>query len=162
MNRLTPLVKGLITGLAMIVFSLVLIYGKLPADSGFQYVGYALYASGIAWTLLDYSHSPEYNPRFGDIFGQGFRCFIVVILLMVIFTAVYGWMHPEIAEEAAKNYKADLLKQGNKTPGEIETMVTAAKRQFLTSNIMLTIFGSLIMGAIFTAAGAGLLLMRKK
>ena len=159
---ITPLVKGFITGIVMIAFSLILIYTKLPVDSGLQYVGYAIFAGGIAWTLIDYYRSPGYTGTFGDIFGQGFRCFIIIALLMVLFTAVYGWMHPEIAEEAAKNYRADLIKKGEKLPPEIDTIVETAKKQFLTSNIMLTIFGTLIMGTIFTAAGAGLLLIRRK
>src|SRR5258706_2441347 len=129
MNRITPLIKGLITGVAMIAFSLVVFYASVPVDSGIQYVGYAIFAGGIAWTLIDYSRSPDYSGKFGDIFGQGFRCFILVALLLGIFTAVDGWMHPEIVAEAAKNYTADLLKQGNRTPAEIDTIVTNAKTQ---------------------------------
>jgi hypothetical protein len=162
MNKITPLFKGLITGALMVATSLLLIYTKQPSDSNLQYIAYALYAGGIAWTLIDYSRSSAYTGKFGDIFGQGFRCFIIIVLIMVTFTAIYTAMHPEIAEEAAKLYKADLIKQGNKTPTEIETLVSNVQKQFLTGNIMLAIFGTLIMGAIFTAAGAGLLLMRRK
>jgi Protein of unknown function (DUF4199) len=161
-NKITPLIKGLITGGLMLTVSLVLIYTNPPVSSGAEYIGYILYAAGIAWTLIAYSTSESYIHKFGAIFGQGFRCFIIVTLIMVIFTGIYSYMHPEIAEEAAKLYKADLIKEGNKTPSEIETMVTTAKKQFVTGNIMLAIFGTLTMGAIFTAAGAGLLLLRRK
>jgi Protein of unknown function (DUF4199) len=161
-NKITPLIKGIITGALMLAISLLLIYSKQPAGSGLEYVGYIIYAGGIAWTLIAYSRSETYTAKFGAIFGQGFRCFIIVTLIMVIFTGIYSYMHPEIAEEAAKLYKADLIKDGNKMPAEIETMVTNAKKQFVTGNIMLAIFGTLIMGTIFTAAGAGLLLIRRK
>lgn len=162
MNKITPLIKGLITGILMMSTSLLLIYTKQPANSGLDNIMYVLYAAGIAWTLLAYSRSQTYVPKFGTIFGQGFRCFIIITLIMVIFTGVYSYMHPEIAEEAAKHYKADLIKDGNKTPAEIETIVANAKKQFVTGNISLAIFGTLIMGTIFTAAGAGLLLLRRK
>jgi hypothetical protein len=162
MNRITPLIKGLITGVLMVLTSLVLIYTKQPPNTTLNYIGYILYASGIAWTLLAYSRSETYTPTFGAIFGQGFRCFIIVTLIVVIFTGIYSSMHPEIAEEAARHYREDLVKEGNKTPAEIDSMITAAKKQFVTGNISLAIFGTLIMGTIFTAAGAGLLLIRKK
>jgi len=162
MNKITPLFKGLITGVLMVMLSLLLIYTQQPPDSSLQYFSYVLFAGGIAWTLIDYSRSDAYTGKFGDIFGQGFRCFIIIVLVMVIFIAVYTILHPEIAEEAAQLYKADLIKQGNKTPAEIEEIVSTVKKQFLVSNIMPAIFGTLITGAIFTAAGAGLLLIRKK
>jgi MFS family permease len=162
MNKITPLVKGFITGIIMLATTLLLIYTKQPADSGLQYIVYVLYAGGIAWTLIDYSRSDTYTGKFGDIFGQGFRCFIIITLIMVIFTAVFSLTHPEIAEEAAKNYKAELIREKNKTPAEIETMVESAKKQFTTSSIWLAVFGTLIMGSIFTAAGGALLLMRRK
>jgi len=162
MNKITPLIKGLITGVLMVLTSLLLIYTKQPGDSGLSYIGFALYAGGIAWTLLAYYHSAAYTPKFGAIFGQGFRCFIIITLVTVIFTGIYSSTHPEIAEEAARHYKEDLIKEGNKTPAEIQTMVDNAKKQFVTGNISLAIFGSLIMGTIFTAAGAGLLLIRRK
>jgi hypothetical protein len=162
MNKITPLIKGIITGTLMVSTSLLLVYTKQPANSGLDYIVYVLYAGGIVWTLLAYSRSENYIPKFGAIFGQGFRCFIIITLMVVIFTGIYASLHPEIAEEAAKQYKAELIKDGNKTPAEIESIVSNAKKQFVTGNISLAIFGTLIMGTIFTAAGAGLLLIRRK
>jgi hypothetical protein len=161
MNRLTPLVKGIITGIVLVAFSLVLYYSKTPA-SKLNYLIYVLYALGIAWTLISYSRSPGFTGKFVDSFGQGFRCFIVVTLIMVAFTTIFSMQHPEFAEEAAAYYKEDLVKQGNKTPGEIEKMVADVKKQYTTSIVSLTIFGYLITGAVITAAGSALLMMRRK
>jgi hypothetical protein len=161
-TRFTPLIKGLITGTVMIGTNLLLNYTGKADNAAAQYLFYALYAGGIAWTLVDYSRSENYAPRFGSIFGQGFRCFIIITLLSVIFTGVYSSMHPEIAEKAAVQYKADLIKEHNNTPAEIEQMVSNAKKGFVTGNISLAIFGTLITGTIFTAVGAGLLLIRRK
>jgi hypothetical protein len=161
MNRITPLFKGLITGLVMIAVSLLLnITGKAAGTTN-QYLFYVLYAAGIAWTLLAYSRSPNYKPTFGSIFNQGFRCFIIVSLVTVIFTGIYSSIHPEIAEQAAVAYRADLVKEGNRTPAQIDEMVKTAKDRFVTGNVSLAAFGTLITGALFTAAGAGLLIMRR-
>lgn len=146
----------------MVIFQLIMLYTNQPGDSFVQYIAYAIYAGGIAWTLLAYSRSPEYTGKFGDVFGQGFRCFIVVVLILVIFTAIYTISHPELAEEAAKNYRADLEKAKDKMPAQIDEMVSTAKKQFLTGNIMMAIFGTLIPGAIFTLAGSALVLLRRK
>lgn len=160
MNKLTPLVKGIITGIVLVILSLVLYYSK-TTNSRLNYLIYIIYALGIAWTLVSYSRSPAFTARFADSFGQGFRCFIIVTLIMVAFTAVFTMQHPEFAEEAASYYRTDLIKQGNKTPNEIEELVAQAKKRYPTSIISITIFGYLITGAVFTAAGAALLMRRK-
>ena len=162
MNKITPLVKGIITGIAMLATSLIFYATKVPASSKIHYIIYIIYAGGIMWSLLDHSKSEAYTGKFGDLFSQGFRCFIVVTLIMVLFTAVMFNMHPEWAEEAAQYYREGLVKEGNKTPAEIDTIVATAKKQFTLTNISGAIFGYLITGSIFTAAGAGLLLMRRK
>jgi hypothetical protein len=161
MNKLTPLIKGIITGVLMVISILIPFYLNLTAESFLQYVVYVIYALGIAWTLISYSRSASFTGKFADLFGQGFRCFIVVTLIMVAFTAIFTMQHPEFAEEAAAYNKVYLVKEGNKTPSEIEKLVADAKKQYTTRLVSLTIFGYLITGTIITAAGSALLMRRK-
>ncbi len=163
MNKFSPLVKGLITGLLMLGLALGLSFTKQSADSGWSYLIYGIYAAGILWTLFDYSKSPDYKGTFGSLFSQGFRCFVVVTLIMVIFTGIYAKMHPEYAEQSAVFYKEELVKRSkDKTPAEIDKEVEGYKKSFTTSLISTSIFGYLVIGVFFTAAGAGLLLIRRK
>lgn len=157
---MSPLIKGAITGAVMVALSLVLA-AQLPGDHPLQYSIYAVYAGGILWTLFDYQKSPAYTGRFADMFLQGFRCFIVVTLILVLFTGISYKMHPEIIEEAAQLRKEQLKKEGNKTPEEIEAQVEKDKGQITTVAVSFAIFGYLITGAVFTAAGAGILLNRR-
>lgn len=162
-KKISPLIKGLITGVAMLVFALVMFLTKQTAESNLQYVNYVLYAGGILWTVFDYSRSETYTGKFGDIFAQGFRCFVIITLIMVTFTGIFSKMHPEFAEESSVYYKEELLKtEKNRTPAEIEEKVALYKKQFTTGLVSTAIFGYLIMGTIFTAAGAGILLIRRQ
>ncbi len=163
-KKISPLIKGLITGVTMLVFALVMFLTKQTAESNLQYVNYVLYAGGILWTVFDYSRSETYTGKFGDIFAQGFRCFVIVTLIMVTFTGIFSKMHPEFAEESSVYYKEELLKteKKNRTPAEIEEKVALYKKQFTTGLVSTAIFGYLIMGTIFTAAGAGILLIRRQ
>ena len=161
MTRITPLVKGIITGILMAVISFLVYFTNLPPGSGLHYSIYIIFAAGIIWTLISYSRSASFTGAFADLFGQGFRCFIVATLVMVAFTAIFNIMHPEFAEEAAQYYRADLVKQRNKTPAQIDELVARAKKQYTTGIIYLTVFGYLITGAIVTAAGSAFLMRRK-
>ena len=161
MNKLTPLIKGIITGVVLVIVSLSLYYSKLPVESKLHYSIYILYAIGIVWTLISYSRSATFTGKFADLFGQGFKCFIVVAFIMVAFTAIFSMLHPEFAEDSARYYEEDLVKEGNKTPLEIDEIVAKVKKQYTTSLVSLTIFGYLIFGTIITAAGSALLMRRK-
>jgi hypothetical protein len=161
MNKLRPLVKGIITGILMVISSMVLYYSKTPPGSAVHYIIYLLYAAGIIWTLVDYSRTAGFTGKFSDMFGQGFRCFIVVILIVVAFTAIFSMMHPEFAEEAARQYRADLVKKGDKLPADIDKLVNDAKKQYTTGVVYFTIFGYLIIGALINAVGSVILIRRK-
>ena len=161
MNKLTPLIKGIITGVVLVIVSISLYYSKLRVESKLHYSIYLLYAIGIVWTLISYFRSASFTGKFSDLFGQGFSCFIVVVLIMVAFTAIFSMLHPEFAEDSARYYKEDLVKDGNKTPLEIEELVAKVKKQYTTGLVSLTIFGYLITGTIITAAGSALLMRRK-
>ncbi len=153
--------KGLITGLLMIGLSLLFYYTGQPVDSPFQYLIYIIYAAGIVWTLYDFSRSAENKNKFAAFFLEGFKCFIVITLLMVVFTFVFNKLHPEFKDQMAEAYKTELVKKGNSTEAEMLTNVEKMKSYYLTMLISGAVFGYLLIGAII-AASTSLLFLRRK
>lgn len=159
-SKITPALKGLITGLLMIGATLGLHYTKADGNSYFQYAPYVIYALGITWTLVAYRKTPAFTGKFKDLFSQAFRCFIVVTLVMVTFYGLFLSQHPEFKEENAKAYREYLVKEKNKTPAEIDQEVATSKEQFITRFISGSIFGYLLVGAV-VSVGISALLMRR-
>jgi len=159
--KLTPSLKGFITAFVMIALVLGIYYSKRTPETNLQYLIYIIYALGIAWTLIAYRQSSFFTGKFADTFGQGFRCFIVVTLLMVLFTGIFSKMHPEFAEETSIANREQLVQQNDKTPTEIEKEVSDFKKQYTLKLISGSIFGYLILGAAVTATVAALLTRRK-
>ncbi len=154
MINLSATIKGLITAVAMILLSLAIYYGT-NFDNNLQLTVYLVYAAGIVWTLFSHKRSvTEGNKTFKSYFSQGFKCFIVVTLLMVLFTWIFLKMNPSLQEEMAKNYRADLIKNGNLMPAEIDKMVLGAKQFFAVSLASLAVFRYIIVGALVTAIAA--------
>ncbi|MES2850084.1 MAG: DUF4199 domain-containing protein [Bacteroidota bacterium] len=162
MRNFTATQKGLITGAAMIVNSFLIYNIRGSFTNNLQYITYSLYVAGILWTLIDFSKAASTDTKFGGYFSQGFKCFIVVTLLMVLFTAGFLLMHPEMKEQMAAAYKADLIKGGNSTPSEIEDKIAMAKKSFMPVLLMGAIFGYLVIGAIVTALTSAILMQTKK
>lgn len=162
MGKITATQKGLITGAAMIASSFIIYSAKGSFDNKLQYITYCLYVLGIIWAMIDFSKKAAADAKFGAYFSEGFKCFIVVTLLMVLFTAVFLMMHPGMKEQMAVIYRADLVKQGNSTPKEIDEKVGMAKKSFMPVLVMGAIFGYLVIGAMVTAVTGAVLMQKKK
>ena len=110
---------------------------------------------------MTYRMSPNFTGKFGDTFNQGFRCFVVVILLVAVFYGVFSAMHPEFAADSAQAYRDHLVEQKQKTPAEIDSDVASYKKQYTLKLVSGAIFGYLIIGAGVTAILSALLYRRK-
>lgn len=158
---ISPAIKGIITAALMIAVILGIYYSGKNADARLQYLVYIFYALGIAWTIIAYRQSPSFTGKFGANFSQGFKCFIIVTLIMAIFYGTFNYQHPEFAAETALAYKEQLVKENQKTPPEIESAVATFKKQYTLKLVSGAIFGYLIIGAGVTAAVSALLTRRK-
>jgi hypothetical protein len=161
-KMISPALKGLITATIMIGVTFGLYYAQTPANSPLQYLPYLLYGLGIVWAIVDYRKSDAFTGKFGDLFSQGFRCFIVVTLVMVAFIAIFLKAQPRFREEGAKAYREYLIKDKNRSKVEIEAEVEKYKDQFNTGFVSASIFGYLIIGALVTAATSAILTRRNQ
>lgn len=151
MKTLSATYKGLVTGLLMVAVSLVIYYLQKGFDSNLRYITYAIYAGGIYWALLSYSNMPGVIKTFRSFFSQGFRCFIVVTLMMVSFTYILIKSDPSFEAKMAENQRIALEQKGNLTPGEIDENVSFAKEYYVTMSTSSAIFGYLAIGTFLTA-----------
>jgi hypothetical protein len=151
--RLSSTLKGLITGIGMIAISVLIYYYRGNFDNYLQYITYTVYIAGIIWSLVSYSRIPGSNRTFKGLFTEGFKCFIVVTLLMVVYTWIFIKTHPAMKEEMGLKVKDELLKLDNYTTIEIEKQVQMAKEYFLARSISGAIFGYLLRGSVITIIG---------
>ena len=161
LKNLTATSKGLLTGILMIGLALLFYYSKQSFDSPYQYVIYVAYTFGVVWTLFDFSRNGQHSNKLGEYFLQGFKCFIVVTLLMVLYTLAFTKLHPEFKDQMAEAYKKELISKGNKTPAEIETTVKQAKDYYLVMLVSGAIFAYLIIGVVVTLVTTLMLRLRK-
>jgi membrane-associated HD superfamily phosphohydrolase len=158
LQNLTPTKKGLITGLAMIALALLLFYVfKMPLNQKDQYVLFTVYIAGIAWSLFSYKQSDASDKNFKSYFATGFKTFIVVTLLMVLYTAVFFMFDTSYRDAGIAENNKLLLQQGNHTPAEIESNAKQLKQIFMPVMLGIATFKYLILGALVTAIGSGFL-----
>lgn len=163
MTKITPAIKGLITGILMVAVGLALQSAKVEPTSPLQYISYFIYGLGIVWAVKEFAKQTGGSAKFGEMFNQGFRCFIVVTLIMAVFTIIFYKTNEKIIHEKGELTRKELLKiEKNRTPAEIDEMVANGKKYFIPMATSMTVFQYLLIGAIVTAATAGSLSLRKK
>lgn len=162
MRKINATVQGLITGILMVIISLLIYQAKNGFDNGLQYITYTVYVAGIVWTLVYFHKASSQEKTFKNYFSQGFKCFIVVTLIMVAFTWLFMHFNPGLEDEMVVNYRKDLVAKGNYTPSEIDNSVAKAREYFVPMLISGAIFGYLMIGSMVTAITALVLRRRKR
>ncbi|MGG9972042.1 DUF4199 domain-containing protein [Ferruginibacter sp. SUN002] len=163
MKNITPAGKGLITGLTMIALAVFFYYGlKQPFESPYQYAIYTTYTIGIIWSILTFSKTADVNTKFKEYFSIGFKTFIVVTLLMVVFVIAFFLLNPQIAEAKIALNNELAVKEGNHTPIEIEANAKQMKSIFIPMMSAITTFMYLFLGALISAVTSGVIMQMKK
>ncbi|MGF2413753.1 DUF4199 domain-containing protein [Ferruginibacter sp.] len=162
MKSISAKSKGLITGTMMIIISICIYLVKKGFDNQLQYITYSTYVAGILWAMFAFKKETDNTATFKQYFAEGFKCFIVVTLMMVLFTLIFILLHPELKEQMATLMRAELVTMKDITPLDIENRIAAAKKFFLPGYIMGAILGYLFIGALITLVAAGFLSATKK
>ncbi|MBL0183141.1 MAG: DUF4199 domain-containing protein [Chitinophagaceae bacterium] len=163
LQKLNATKKGLVTGLVMTGLLLFFFYGlKFPFNGKEQYVIYGVYMAGIIWSLYSFGQSGAANKTFKEYFSAGFKTFIVVTLLMVVFTFIFFSFDTAYRESGIAENNKLLLAEGNHTPAEIESNAIQLRKIFMPMMVGITTFKYLVSGALITAVGAGFLSQKKQ
>lgn len=159
--QISSTIKGIIAGVIMVVINLLLYYYDVQPSSGLQYSGYIVFGFFIVWSILSFSKKNNTN-KFAELFNQGFRCFIVVALIMAVFTIIFYKANTKLINEKAELTKKELLKtEKNRTPAEIDKMIENGKKNFAVFAASAAIFQYLLIGVIVAVTTAGSLSLRK-
>lgn len=150
MNNLNATKIGFIAGLVMVALSVVFYFAlKWPINGYSQFLIYAIYALGITWAISSFVQKTNSgSPK--NLFSEGFKAFVVMTLLMVVFTFAYYKLNPQILEDTLKQNN-ELIRAGhNRTEMEIEENANKLRSIFMPMTISLTMLRFLAMGAIFS------------
>lgn len=166
MTKITPAIKGLITGILMVALLLIFHFTGVPDTSPIRLLAYFTYGLGIVWTIITHEKKQS-SPTFSNLFNVGFKCFIIVVIVIVIYTIVfykiYYTTNPDIVEKSLEAYRQHLVStEKHLTAREIEDRVNGVRQNPIIGHIYKEVFLNIFIGAIVTAATAGSLSLRKK
>lgn len=159
--QLSSTIKGLITGALMVILGIFLFWKNANNASPLQYLGFLIYGVGIVWSV--YPAAQKGVSKFGSLFNEGFRCFVVVTLIMAIFTFVFLQINSTMVDKIVAATKVEQLKIAkDRTPEEIEEEAKTTRKYYVPIQVSGTVIQYLLIGVIVTVTTAGALSLSKK
>jgi predicted PurR-regulated permease PerM len=92
-----------------------------------------------------------------DYFSEGFKTFVVVVLIMVIYTFIFVKINPQMLDGFIEQNNNELAKQGNRTQKEIIENAIKIRSYYPLVMTMLAMAIYLIIGALVALAGGAFL-----
>ncbi len=161
MKNISAKYIGLITGALMVLVSLMMFYQfHLPDTGTVKYICFSIYSVGIIFSLLDYKNNNE-QKDFKEYFSEGFKTFVVVCLIMAIFTWIFYKMNPQIFDKIIEEINKINAQDTNKTPQEVFENGEKIRSIQIPMNVAMNTIMYMVIGALVTLIGAGFLSQKK-
>lgn len=150
-----PSTKGVIIGLVIIVYSLVIYFLDVPNTSSFQWISYLLYLAGIIWAIVSFGKQIDHNATFGKYFSHGFKTSAIVTIIMILFMILFVMVFPEIKEKGLEEARKAMDQQDQLSAEQKKQALEMSKKFFTPFLIGGTMFYYILLGAIASLIGAG-------
>lgn len=142
----THLTYGLITGLATVIFSALMMVMKIDMDSNLKYVSYAITLAGLTMNAMAYAKANDNFVSYGNVYGSCFKAVLIIAAFATVWGIILNFAFPELKDEVLSKMADKFERDG--TPEEQATVAMNMTEKYW--GVML-IFGSLI-GTLFMGA----------
>ncbi len=151
----SPVVKGLIISMALIIFGLVLQFTDLYMNKALGSIQYLIILAGIIWACTSFSNQMNGNVTFGNVFAHGFKTTAFITALMAVYSVVaMKFLFPEMMDKALDVARLEMEKQGQLAEDQIDQALEFTKKFFVPITIATIVVVFLIVGAISSLIGA--------
>jgi type III secretory pathway component EscS len=126
----------------------------MPDNGSSQYIIFFVFFVGLLLGLFQYRQLNQ-DAGFKQLFGEGFKIYVVVAFFMVIYSWIFYKYNPQILEEAITFNEQLIIKQGNKTMPEIIDNTKKLRQIFIPMMLAFNTIKYLFMGTLVTVVASG-------
>ena len=148
------IIYGLLLGLALILFSLIMYLLDIDRESKIMWISYLITIGGMFWAMTAYrdKYAGGYI-SYGGAFGVGFWTGLLASVLTAIFTYIYVTMIDTGLIEQILIDAEDKILESNPNIGDEELETALHYTEMFTSPVMLAVWGfiaNVIFATIFS------------
>lgn len=146
---------GLITGLATIIFSALMMVMKMDMDSGLQYVTYLIMLAGLVMNAMAYAKANDNYVTFGNVYGSCFKAVLIMSVMALVWGIVIIYAFPNLKDEVLSKMADKFEKDG--TPEEqAEVAMNMTEKYWGVTMIFGSLIGTMFMGALLSLIAAAI------
>ena len=156
-RKQTHIMYGLIIGLLMVVLNAVMVVTKMNLNPKMQYIGfigYAIFLVGLIMNASAYSKANNADVTFGQAFGSCFKASAIVAIVVTVWAVASTYIFPSMIPDMIEMTRAKMVEQGKLSEEQIEMAMNITRKSFKLFMIAGAVFGTMIMGAIFSLIAA--------
>lgn len=153
---LTPVIKGLVISLILIVISLIGYFANLDLQSWFRWTSLGIFCAAIIWACIFFGKQSNDNITFGSDFVHGFKTSGVVACIMVLYSVLFLLIFPDMKERAIDATRKAMEENPGTTEEQINTGVEMVRKFFTIGLVLGTIFWYLFCGVLSALLGAAI------
>jgi hypothetical protein len=105
---------------------------------------------------MAFSKANNADITFGQAFGSGFRATAIVAIVMVAWSFISLMIFPDIYDRAIEKAQNDMSNKGEMSEEQMDMAINFTKKYFKVLMVAGALFGTLVMGAIFSLVGAAI------
>jgi hypothetical protein len=151
----TPVVKGIIITLILIVFGLIIYFTGQINNKVIGSIQYIFVVAGIIWACISYANQVNGNVTFGNVFAHGFKTTTVVIALMCVYTFLsFKFIFPEIQDKIIEQARENMESQSKMSDEQVSQALEMTRKFFIPFALGGIIIMFAIIGAISSLIGA--------
>lgn len=153
---INSVVAGLLIGVAIILFSMIIQFMGLQENRLLGFIPYAILVGGLIFLINLYGKAHNYTIGFGGLFGYGFKASALVALLLAFFLLIFFSVFPEFKEKIIEASRTAMEDQNKLTDSEIDKQIAMFSKNFLVFMVAISIFFYLLVGCIGSLIGAAI------
>ena len=109
----------------------------------------------------NFKNNAEADKSFKDYFSEGFKTFVVVVLIMAVFTFIFYKMNPQILETTLADINTANAADKNKTAAEVSENGNRIRSIFIPMTVAINTVMYLVIGALVSVISGGLLAQKR-
>lgn len=151
----TPIVKGILLTLIMIIYGLIIYFMGEAMNSSLSSIQYVILFIGVLWSCISFSKQMNANVTFGNVFAHGFKTAMVVTALYSVYSLLsILFIFPDMVDKGLQIARQKMQEQGNLSDEQIQSGLDIAKRFFVPFAVGGILIMFAIVGAISSLLGA--------
>lgn len=138
----TPVVKGIIIALIMIVIGFIGRLLKLDTEGWFRWLTNGVLIISVIISCVAYSNQLFHNVTFGNVFADGFKTTAVITCITIVFTVILMLVMPQLKQQIF-----DIARQQAEKSGASDEVIQK-QQEIMQKMFWVFIIGGILLGYI--------------